>query len=178
MFKGIRAFVVVGASLAALISPGVVHANPTQPYNKCHGLRFKASLAGFPPGTQANPVSVSDADHEAVLTAGDADCWAIDAADADNTPSGGLQGLFPGEKVHSIGVPPSAAPGCSTGTCQTGSNPNGNEWQSTVYAYARTVGHPKHGTYIKFVYTVVPVIADGVPSELLTQLSQGPKTAY
>lgn len=168
------ALVAAVCSIAAVV-PAVASANPTQPYNKCHGLQFKASLAGFPPGTVANPVSVSSTDAQALLTAGDAECASIDIIDGGLTSSGGLRGLFPaGSKVHSIG----SVVGTSTTTHVTGTNPYGTEWFVKVTAYVRTTGHPKHGTAVDFTGTIVPGLVDGFPSVTFVKLSQSDPYSY
>jgi hypothetical protein len=178
MFKGMRAFVTVGAAALALVAPGVAHANPTKPYNQCHGLQFKASLNGRPPGTVANPVSVNQADINALTTAGDADCAAIDGVDASLTSSGGLVGQFDlatcaKGKVHSIGTPVDPS-----GTHITGTNAYGNIWEDHIVAYCRDVDHPKHGVAKEWVVDLTPDFLDGFPAIDINVVSGPVTTTY
>ncbi len=138
------------ACTALMSASSMAQAAPTGPstsWNNGQSVRYGASLFGRPPGGVAHRVSVTDADYFSLARPGDAETYAIDAADLDYT----LDTLFPSGTVglYTIG---------SSDTVAIGSNSHGTVWNATVYAYVKDGGFlSTHGTVCSFSYSVTPL---------------------
>lgn len=153
--------VLAALGLAFAVAPAA-HAASSTSWNNSPDVRFDATLLGVPPTgiPLGRRVSTSEADKTSNARPGDADQWAIDAADAQF----GLTSLFP-----------SGATGLhSTGTTATHvsdpTNPNGPTYDSTVVAYVKS--GPLHGQYCSFTYRIEPVVFDGSPTVSRTLLGR------